>query len=117
MSYSLDFIRKKLEGRERKIREWKKKVTDVPLVLILPTSHILTCILHHPSRDVLRTLNKTSCSVCKVHFGASYIIYSKLGSSLLKQHGGLLELIRVLCPVIAITQFHRLWNVTSSQLA
>ena len=32
------------------------------------------------------------CSVCKVPFGASYIIYlsaqCKLGSLLLKQHGG-----------------------------
>ena len=67
--------------------------------------------------DFLRKSKIHDCSACKVHFGASYIIYlsaqCKLGSWLLKQHGGLLDLIRVSHLFIAIIQFHQLWNVTS----
>ena len=36
-----------------------------------------------------------------------------VGSRLLKQHGGLVDSIRVLGPFIAIIQIHRRWNVTS----
>ena len=44
------------------------------------------------------------CSVCKVHFSVTYIIYLSVqcmsGSWLLKQHGGHVDSIRVLCPAI-----------------
>ena len=57
------------------------------------------------------------CSVCKVYFSVSYIIYLSVqcisGSWLLEQHGRLVDSIRVLGPFIAIIQFHRRWNVTS----
>ena len=84
------------------LKKYKGRHSPPPL----PPSYILGLINTPPT-----------CSVCKVHFGASCIIYlsaqCKLGSWLLKQYGGLVDWIRVSYPFIAIIQFHRLWNVTA----